>query len=79
METTSFVAESFLSGAQLLEVFRRFRTRVFFQLDHDASETLERAVVGQFQVEIHLRVVLSFMCVYVKMETEREREREERV
>merc|ERR1719261_1363717 len=58
MKSTPGVSESLLSRAQLFEILRRFRARVFLQLDDDAAQSFERAVARQFQVEVHFRVAL---------------------
>jgi len=58
MKSTPGVPESLLSRAQLFEILRRFRARVFLQLDDDAAQSFERAVARQFQVEVHFRVAL---------------------
>ena len=65
MKSTPGVSESLLSRAQLFEILRRFRARVFLQLDDDAAQSFERAVARQFQVEVHFRVALFVVVVFV--------------
>ena len=68
MKSTPGVSESLLSRAQLFEILRRFRARVFLQLDDDAAQSFERAVARQFQVEVHFRVALFVVVVFVDEE-----------